>query len=1708
MSEEEQKNQQLEGGAYEVIRARLDKQAVDLRGRLDALNAERKDIFGAVEASLVSTERVTTEHNCVPRDLISIGGNRFIFGYNIQFGLKSSTDVKDVFAAYDYDPEKHTFSQVDINEVLNNKEFAEDFDYLYKYYKQTVFVKMMVIGPYLYMALKIGKDFTDIKTFKWLINGDGTLRYEGNRFDHEYKFPRQHEFDWKRCSREMHRNGEHSHISIEDRVFVETIGGDLTIKIEDNTQNGSGIYSEEVEDKDQTLDDSEIYYASVGPLIMLKIRPYREEAYRYFVYNEKNHSVERIDSIGNSCVMLPEDHGIVFANGYYLLSGELKTFDHGLEDMRFERKVTSANGEDTLYAFYNRASGDYVLLSYNLIEQQVETPVLCNGYSIFDNGELLYFKTEDEAQKHHTLQIWQTPILSADAVASQQKDESSYLFKIGNAEIVAAMAECREVLTLLGKEDNYGGLYIDLVKKTSDLLDGYFWIKREETQHLDAPLSLINAAANSAIEEFDKVKRLRRASVDRLTDVTERAEKILRDAEHSPPDDIVGFVKQLAGLRTIRGEIISLRDMRYMDVEATEALEQRVIDATALVSDKTVSFLLLPEALDPYRAKVDEQKKTLTKLTKVTEVDELGEQVTESGLELEMLIDVVSNLKIEDSTQTTAIIDSISSIYSTLNGVKVELKNKRKDLSKSEGVAQFGSQMKLLSQAVVSYLDLCDTAEKTEGYLTKVMVQIEELEGKFSEFDEYVEELSAKREEVYNAFEGRKQQLLEKRNKRSNTLVKSAERILSGIKNRVEGFKEINEINGYFAGDLMIEKVRDVIDQLTELGDSVKADDIQTRLKTVREDAVRQLKDRNELFVDGKNIIQFGKHKFNVNTQDLELTIVPRDEDMCFHLSGTDFFEAITDETFLQTRDVWEQEVISENREVYRVEWLAYQFLNEEVEAGDNLLESIQAFMQPRYAEAYTKGVHDVDAAKLIESLLPIHQNIGLLRYDPRDRALAMLFWQSWDAPERDVLTIKIAAHGKQRGIDFQSISQDNLTNRLEVDVTEGRKTHRYITQLQAALETWISDNPVAQSISTHTAGAAQYLFDQLCQSESFVVSPESAEIVKQFKHALTVKHSEKEFTAILESLGDNHSAKYEVILDWLENTGGEKTYLTEATAHMLRGGVEQRSILNVHVTTEVTGMIGSHRVVDGGAYQLHYNRFMDKMRRFAQYDIPTFQAYQDSKHELVEAKRHEMRLDEFKPRVMSAFVRNKLLNNLYLPIIGDNLAKQLGTADKDTRTDRMGMLLLISPPGYGKTTLMEYVANRLGLTFMKINGPALGHEVTSLDPSEAPNATAAEEVKKLNLALEMGDNVLIYLDDIQHTHSEFLQKFISLCDGQRKIEGVYNGVARTYDLRGKKVGVVMAGNPYTETGGKFQIPDMLANRADTYNLGDIIGGHAEDFKASYIENSLTSNKVLSKLSSKSQQDVYAVMKIAETGSQEGVDFEGNYTPAEIDEMVKVCQHLYRVRDSILHVNLQYIESAAQEDAYRVEPAFKLQGSYRNMNRIAEKVLPLMTEQEVIDIIVDHYENESQTLTSAAEANLLKFKQMEKLMSDEESARWDQITKDFNKNKLLGGAGENDPVSRVVAQMTEFNEGLGAIQQGIAAAALNYTQPQTLNETTIAQLEKIIAGLRAVPVEVDINILADDGEDGIESIEKTSREDEDVPEKPPIKIKPEIRQGD
>jgi MoxR-like ATPase len=1613
---------ELRGGTYEVLRTRLTNHGKELRSRLGKLNEARKQVFGAVESKLLSSERISTDNNCVPRDMVPIG-DKFIFGYNVFVGLRAETVLEDVFAVYQW--KGGTFASCPLD-LIRNAEFEADFKNLYRYYRKTVFAKFSVIGPHLFMVFRVGRDVADIKTFKWLIRG-GSLEYQGNRSDHEYIFPPQHEFEWRRVTQDMFRHGKNPHISIEDRVFVEAVGGDLTVKIEDNTETGEGIYCEPVDNPDQTLSDAEIRYAIVGSIIIMKVRPYEEQQFRYIVYNEKVQKAIRIDAIEQACILLPEDHGFVFPKGYYLKTGELKQFETQMADMVFEKRLDSPNGEDYLYVFCNRDSGVYVLLSYNVIEQKISTPVVCNGYSFFEDGMLIYFRGNGEAKKHHAIQIWQTPYYGLD-YAIPVKTESQ-LYKIGNKDIVRCMAECTEILTLLAQEENYVNLYLDIARKAEEVQDAYFWIDSAELFNLAEPLGAIREAARVAVDEYEKVVRTKENTRTQIGEVTEQVRGIVKAIDYDGLNEMHEFVEHLAQLRSIRGQVISLRDLRYADMEMIASLEGEVAEHTDKLSHLCVEFLLEPESLDPYRRKAQGFGDQVPNLAKVADARQLQEQVAETASDLEMLTDIVSNLKIEDATQTIAIIDNISLVYAEVNQVKSALKNKLNEIGKVEGQAEFNSQLKLIDQSVVNYLDVCDTPEKCDEYLTKTMVQIENVESRFADFEEFVVQLTDKREELYNAFSSRKVQLVADRNQRASVLMASAERVLKGIENRVRSFTDINEINGYFASDLMIDRIRQTIEQLQGLGDAVKAQDAESRLKTIHQDAVRQLKDKQALYEDGDNVIRLGEHRFAVNRQALEGTIVRKEGRLFFHLTGTGFFEAIEDEHLEQTKDVWDLDVLSESPSVYRAEYLAFKLL-ENMRAGSPVgaapaLSDVQAFMGPRYNEGYVKGVHDRDAAAILLALLELESTIGLLRYGTAARALATVFWRA-RRDDQDALAARIMGMGRLNRLFGPSAAQAG-----------------YVAEIETRLAAFVEETGLFDP--NLVLEAAEYLFHQLATEGAFVVSQVAVGLKDGFEKHLERSGFSEEFAQSRHALVGEPISCFRLIRDWVRSylTDAEPMgcdeYADEVATLLLPETAQNREVIAEGVERELTGLVGSHPLIEQGRYRLNYCHFMARLRHHEQCIVPKFTRYQTARNAQVERCSRQLHLEEFQPHVLTTFVRNRLIDSIYLPLIGQNLAKQIGAEGESKRTDRQGLLLLISPPGYGKTTLMEYVANRLGLTFVKINGPAVGHRVTSLDPNEAPNAAAREEVRKLNLAFEMGDNVMIYVDDIQHTNPEFLQKFISLCDAQRRVEGVYKERTRTYDLRGKRVCVVMAGNPYTESGQRFRIPDMLANRADTYNIGDIVGDNYDQFALSYIENCLTSNPVLEKLTRRSQNDVYAVMKMAESGQQEGVDFEGNHTVEEIHEYVATMKKLLTVRDVVLRVNQEYIRSAGQAQEYRTEPPFLLQGSYRNMNRIAGRVLAIMNDQELWTLIHSAYEQDAQTLTTGAEHNLLKFRELTGRLTDEQAARWAEIKRTFQRNVLLGDD-TDDKVGKMIRQLNAFSAGLDSIKDVLAQGVTTMAQ--------------------------------------------------------------------
>jgi hypothetical protein len=219
----------------------------------------------------------------------------------------------------------------------------------------------------------------------------------------------------------------------------------------------------------------------------------------------------------------------------------------------------------------------------------------------------------------------------------------------------------------------------------------------------------------------------------------------------------------------------------------------------------------------------------------------------------------------------------------------------------------------------------------------------------------------------------------------------------------------------------------------------------------------------------------------------------------------------------------------------------------------------------------------------------------------------------------------------------------------------------------------------------------------------------------------------------------------------------------------------------------------------------------------------------------------------------------------------------------------------------------------------------------------------------------------------------------------------------------------------------------MLANRADIYNLGDVLGGMEESFLLSYIENSLTSNPVLAPMATRDMADLYLLVDKARGKEISTNALKHAYSGAEVNEIVAVLTRLIAVRDVVYRVNQQYIDSASKADRYRVEPPFKLQGSYRNMNKLAEKISPVMNDAELQQLIGDHYLGESQLLTTGAEENLLKLAELRGTMTPAQQLRWTQIKADFLRNKAMGGE-DADVGGRMVAQLADIAGNQQALQ--------------------------------------------------------------------------------
>ena len=1652
-------NAVAQAGAYDIIRKRLTEQGHTLSTLTQALNDERLSEFGGVQFNAIGRTRIRTENNCIARDIVQVG-DQLLFGYNVFIGLKKDTLVSDVFALFTFDRKADQLELVesDITQsFLFEPRFKSDFEELYRYYKEARLVQLINKGGKLLAGFQVGERENDLRVFRWSISPDGKqLDYIDNRGERDVQLPNQYDFEWIDTNRDHFVHGKYPHVNIADTVFVETIGGDLTIKIENNTEDGLGIYSEPVDEPNQSLDDGQISYAQVGHLILLAITPYKETTTRYLVYNTLTENVDRIDAIGDSCIQLPEDHGIIFPGGYYLETGDTKSFPGDIKGLRFKRTIRSPNGEDVLYVFYEDVAGKFALFSYNLITKSLQNPIFSNGYALYDDGTLIVFSAEQEPTRVHPMQVWQTSYIS-DEYASQQPESTSELGRIGNSELVRGISDLYSINQLIQSNEVSMRHYEELNAASKKIFDQHYWLDDTRNSEIAENLRQIAETADLVIDEFEKVQSIQKQSSQAIKDAKSQQRSLLTRIATTTWETAAQFVSTIADIRKQRGHIATIREYRYINQDDLAQMDADLVEAERALGEQTVDFLAKDSALTTYTERTTEFAKAIEQAETNADIRPVLSDIDNTTEQLDLLSELVTTLKIDDTTLRTRIVDGISEVYANLNQTKARGAQKQKGLGSEEATAQFSAQFKLFSQSITNALGIADTPEKCDEQLAKLLVQLEDLESQFSDFEQFLADILEKREELYDAFEAHKQSLMEARQRRAQTLADSAARILASIEKRSLRLTDIDELNTYFASDALVLKTTEIVGQLRELNADVAADDLASRFKGLKEQAIRTLRDKTDIFEDGGKVIKLGpKHKFSVNQQELDLTIIPKEDQLTFHLIGTDYYEPVVDARLRDCQQFWAMSLESETSDVYRAEYLSYLIL-EAAQSGEHELSMQQLlvdaqdfdaltkiardFSTPLYKHGYQKGIHDHDAARILHAALPLIDAAETLVYEPEARGIAQLFWASLTQADPQTNKIK-TTNWQQRAHSAARLRRLFRDNAAITQLAE---------ELSTEIESFLASHPITLT-QTSANRVAEYLVEELALGKTgFAQSQYAKSLIDDCQRVLD-SESKQALEDSLQNLVAQPSQQWALACHWLkavarnQNRSAMQRFVPEAAANMIAKQALRAS--SAQLQLQVDELLGEHTRIEGQTLKFSLDEFMQRLSHHHHQVVPQYLAYLESRSELMKHERARLKLTSFKAKPLSSFVRNRLVNESYLPIIGDNLAKQMGTVGDSKRTDLMGLLMMISPPGYGKTTLMEYVANRLGLIFMKINCPALGHDVTSLDPEQAPNSTARQELEKINLAFEMGNNVMLYLDDIQHTHPEFLQKYISLCDGTRRIEGVWRGETRTYDMRGKKFCVVMAGNPYTESGEVFKVPDMLANRADIYNLGDILGGMEEQFALSYIENALTSNPVLAPLATRDMRDVYKLVAMAHGQNIATTELSHQYSSAEINEITNVLKKLFVIQKLILKVNQQYIKSAAQADRYRTEPPFKLQGSYRNMNKMAEKVSAVMNEAEMLQLMEDHYQGEAQLLTNGTEENLLKLAELRGNMTDSQAQRWAQIKEDFRRTKSLGGE-DADAGTRIANPIMDLVKGLSALQMSLETSSQTHLKAHTEHQSKL-----------------------------------------------------------
>ena len=190
---------------------------------------------------------------------------------------------------------------------------------------------------------------------------------------------------------------------------------------------------------------------------------------------------------------------------------------------------------------------------------------------------------------------------------------------------------------------------------------------------------------------------------------------------------------------------MTLREQRYADLPAIDAMDAALQEAQARTAAAAGDFLADARVLQPYEVRIGELDAQAQQAEGAAALREPLDTMRTLSADLDLLSELMATLPVDDAAQRTRVVETISALYAKLNQARARAEQRRKQLGAGEAVAQFGAQFALFGQGIAGALSAARDPDACDQALSRLLLQLEEIEGRFGEHEQFLADIATKR---------------------------------------------------------------------------------------------------------------------------------------------------------------------------------------------------------------------------------------------------------------------------------------------------------------------------------------------------------------------------------------------------------------------------------------------------------------------------------------------------------------------------------------------------------------------------------------------------------------------------------------------------------------------------------------------------------------------------------------------------------------------------------------------------------------------------------------------------------------------------------------------------------------------------------------------------------------------------------------------------